>query len=208
MNVSRTNRGRLTKSSAMIDLLTRNWWLLLVRGILAIVFGLAILALDPFFPVPLVREIPFALLALLFGLFALTCGLVTALASMRSLGCVNWALLMDGITVSIAGLMVLVLPGLAVQQVVYIIGCAALLAGIAEIVIAVTLRRQIKHEWLLLTAGVGSALFGIYLGLVAERDIILLLRATCVYTLVSGSAITGFAIRLRTFPARRHAATA
>jgi uncharacterized membrane protein HdeD (DUF308 family) len=104
--------------------------------------------------------------------------------------------------------MVLVLPGLAVQQVVYIIGCAALLAGIAEIVIAVTLRRQIKHEWLLLTAGVGSALFGIYLGLVAERDIILLLRATCVYTLVSGSAITGFAIRLRTFPARRHAATA
>jgi uncharacterized membrane protein HdeD (DUF308 family) len=47
----------------MMELLTRNWWLLLVRGIFAIAFGCAIVALDPFFPVPFVREITFAVLA-------------------------------------------------------------------------------------------------------------------------------------------------
>ena len=152
----------------MIDLLRKNWWLLLVRGVLAITFGLAILALDPFFPVPLIREIPFALLALLFGLFALTCGVLTALASIHSFTCVNWALLVDGTAISAVGAMVLLIPGLTLAEVVYMIACATFLAGISEIVIAVTLRQQVQHEWLLMTAGVGSAIFGIYIGLAAE----------------------------------------
>jgi uncharacterized membrane protein HdeD (DUF308 family) len=188
----------------MIDLLRRKWWLLLVRGILAILFGLAILALDPFFPVPLIREIPFALLALLFGLFALACGVLTALASIHSFADVNWAVLVDGIAISVAGAMVLLLPDLTLAAVVYMIACAAFLAGISEIAIAATLRQQVQHEWLLMTAGVGSAIFGIYIGLAAEQNLILVLRATCVYALVSGAAITAFSIRLRTLPAREH----
>jgi uncharacterized membrane protein HdeD (DUF308 family) len=188
----------------MIDLLKKNWWLLLVRGILAMVFGLAILALDPFVPVPLIREIPFALLALLFGLFALTCGALTALASIRSFGYVNWALLVDGTAIALSGAMVLVLPGLTLAEVVYMIACASFLAGISEIVIALTLRKQIQHEWLLMMAGLGSTLFGIYIGLAAEHNLILVLRATCVYALVSGAAITAFSIRLRTLSAPQH----
>src|SRR6185437_867453 len=191
-----------------IDVLARNWWLLLVRGILAIAFGLAILALDPFFPVPLLREIPFAILALLFVFFALLCGLVTMFASARSLSCANWALLLDGTVIAVAGLMVLLLPGLTVEGVVYMIGCAAILAGASEMVLAVAWRRHIQHGWLLMTAGAGSLLFGIYIGLVAEHDLVLVLRATCVYTLVSGLAMAAFAIRLRNFPVQQRAATA
>ena len=187
----------------MIDLLKRNWWLLLLRGILAIVFGLAILALDPFFPVPLIREIPFALLALLFGIFALTCGVLTALASIH-FSSVNWALMVDGAAIAVAGAMVLFLPDLSLEQVLYMIACAAFLAGLSEIVIAVVLRSHIHHAWLLMTAGLGSAMFGIYIGLAAEHNLILVLRATCVYALVSGAAITAFSIRLRTFSARQH----
>lgn len=187
----------------MIDLLKKNWWLLLVRGILAMVFGIAILALDPFFPVPLIREIPFALLALLFGLFALTCGVLTALASIRSFASVNWALLVDGAAISLAGVMVLVLPDLTLAEVMYMIAWGAFLAGISELVIAATLWRKIQHEWLLMTAGLGSAIFGVYIGLAAAHNLILVLRATCVYALVSGTVITAFSIRLRTLSARR-----
>lgn len=196
-------RRIVDKERQMINLLKKNWWLLLVRGILAIAFGLAILALDPFFPVPLIREIPFALLALLFGLFALICGVLTALASIH-FGSVNWALMVDGAAIAIAGAMVLVLPGLSLQQVVYMIACAAFLAGLSEIVIAVALRSHIHHAWLLMMAGLGSAIFGIYIGLAAEYKLILVLRATCVYALVTGAAITAFSIRLRTLSARQH----
>lgn len=195
---------QLTKEGQMIDLLRRNWWLLLVRGVLAIAFGLAILALDPFFPVPLIREIPFALLALLFGLFALICGVLTAAASLHSFARVNWALLVDGIAIAVAGAMVLVLPELTLAEVVYMIACAAFLAGLSETVIALSLRSHIHHAWLFMTAGLGSAIFGIYIGLAAEHDLILVLRATCVYALVSGAAITAFSIRLRTFRAPQH----
>lgn len=190
------------------DVLTMNWWLLLVRGIFAIAFGIAIFALDPFFPVPFVREIIFALLSVLFGFFALASGLLTSLASIRSFSWVSGALLTDGIAISVAGLLVLVLPGLTLREVMYMIACAALLAGIAEIAVAAGLRRTIKHEWLLMTAGMGSAAFGIYLGFAAEYNLTSVLRATCIYALVSGVAITAFAIRLRKLPSQRRAAAA
>ena len=191
----------------MIDLLAKNWWLLLVRGILSIVFGFAIFALNPFFSVPFIREMQFALLTLLFGLFALACGVLTALASMRSFAYMNLALLVDGLAISMASLLVLVLPSLLLQHVIYMIACAAIVAGISEIVLAATLRRQVEHEWLLMTAGVWSTLFGLYLGVAAEHDIVQALRVTCMYALVSGSAMIGLAFRLRNLPWRRHAAT-
>jgi len=206
--LSEGKRRIVDKEGQMIALLKENWWLLLVRGILAIAFGLAILALDPFFPVPLIREIPFALLALLFGLFAVTCGLLTALASIH-LKSVNWALMLDGAAIAVAGAIVLVLPDLSLEQVVYMIACATFLAGLSEIVIAIALRSHIHHAWLVMTAGLGSAVFGVYIGLAAEYNLILVLRATCVYALVSGAAITAFSIRLRTFSGPQHrAATA
>lgn len=187
----------------IIDLLTKNWWLLLVRGILAIVFGIAIFAMEPFFLVPFVREITFALLAVLFGWFALTCGLLTTLASLRSLPWMAWALLADGGLILLTGLLVVFLPGLTLTEVMYLIGCAAVLAGISEIAVAVALRRNIKHEWLLMTAGFGSAAFGVYLGVAGGHDLTSVLRATCAYALVSGFAVTAFAIRLHKLPSQK-----
>jgi uncharacterized membrane protein HdeD (DUF308 family) len=190
----------------MIDLLKKHWWLLLVRGVLSIAFALAIFAVNPFFSVPFIREIQFALLTLLFGLFGLASGILTVLASLRSFAYMNLALLIDGLAISTASVMVLALPSLVLRQVIYMIACVAVFAGISEIVLAATLRREIEHEWLLMTAGVWSTLFGLYLGLMAEHDLVQALNATCVYALVSGSAMIGLAFRLRNFPLRRHAA--
>lgn len=190
------------------DLLKTNWWLLLVRGIFAIAFGIAIFALDPFFPVPFVREITFAVLTVLFGFFSLLCGLLTCLASVRSFSWMAWALLADGATISVIGVLVLFVPDLTLTEVIYLIACAAVLAGIAEIGVAANLRRTLEHEWLLMTAGIGSAAFGVYLGVAGGNDFTSLLRATCVYALVTGLAITGFAIRLRKLPLQRRTAVA
>lgn len=191
----------------MIDLLKRHWWLLFVRGVFAIAFGIAIFALDPFFPVPFIRETTFAVLALLFGLFALVCGLLTTIASLRSFTSEAWLLFTDGIAISVAGLLVLIIPSLTFREVIYMIACAAVLAGISEVGIATSLRRQIEHDWLLMTAGIGSVAFGIYLGLAAEHDFVPASLATCVYALVSGLTMAVFAFRLRNAPLRRRAAT-
>lgn len=191
----------------MIDLLKRNWWLLFVRGLFAIAFGIAIFALDPFFPVPLIREATFAVLALVFGLFALICGLLTTFASLRSFTSEAWLLFADGIAISVAGLLVLFIPGLTLREVIYMIACAAVFAGLSEVMIAKALRQQIKHEWLLMTAGIGSMAFGVYLGLAAEHGFAPASRATCVYALVSGLAMSVFAFRLRNVALRRRTAT-
>lgn len=193
---------------SMLNLLKKNWWLLFARGIFALTFGLAILALDPFFPIPLVREATFASLALLFGFSALICGLLTIFASIRSLTAAPWPLFVDGIAISMAGLLVVLLPELTLREVLYMIALAALMAGVSESVLAAALRHQLKHKWLLMTAGVGSAVFGVYLALSAEQDLATLLRATCAYALVSGLAMAVFAVRLRTVTLRGAAAAA
>ena len=187
----------------MTDLLKKNWWLLLVRGIFAIAFGIAIFALDPFFPVPFVREITFAVLTVLFGFFPLVCGLLTTLASVRSFSWMAWALLADGAAISVIGVLVLFIPDLTLKEVMYLIACAAVLAGIAEIGVAAGLRPTLEHEWLLMTAGIVSVAFGVYIGVAGGHDLTSVLRATCAYALVSGFAVTAFAIRLHNLPSQK-----
>src|ERR1051326_7128127 len=97
----------------MIRLLIQNWWLLFLRGILAIAFGIFIFVFLPFLPAPFLRQFAFAGLAPIFALFTFATGVLTMAAAVLKSGSHGFSwLLVDGIAVTTGGLMILLFPGL------------------------------------------------------------------------------------------------
>ena len=184
----------------MLRLLIRNWWLLLMRGIFAVTFAIFIFVFLPLVPAPLLRELAFAGLTVIFGVFAAVTGLLTLVAAVRgaSQGGSSWLLLADGIVVTTAGLALLLSPQLTLAHVIQIIATTALAAGVLEIVAGVHLRRHVKDEWLLVSGGAISAILAVALFFFMQRtDAQLVLRWVLSYAVASGLAMLGIALRLR-----------
>ncbi len=136
--------------------LTRNWGMVLFRGVLALIFGILTLT-NPL--------LSLGTLMLFFGAFAIADGLFTivaALANRRSEP--HWgALLAGGVLSIILGILVFAYPGMTAIVLLYLIAAWAIIAGIAEIVSGIRLRKVITGEWALILAGVVSLLFGFFL---------------------------------------------
>ncbi len=119
-------------------LLARNWWAFVLRGILAILFGL----MAVFLP-----GMALMTLVLLFGIFAITQGVFELISAFRTTPTPSeqpwWALLLEGIVGIAAGLVALLWPGLTALALLYVIAAWAVISGILEIVAAIRLRKQI-----------------------------------------------------------------
>src|SRR5215213_8985347 len=118
----------------------RNWWALALRGLAAVLFGLAAL----FWP-----GLVLAVLIVLFGAYALVDGVLAIIAAFRSSGrgMRRPLLLIEGVIGILFGLVALFLPGLTALALLYIIAFWAILSGIARIAMAFMLRREIENEW-------------------------------------------------------------
>src|SRR5512139_3669034 len=122
--------------------LTRNWWLVALRGLLAILFGITAFAWPGL--TWLVLILVFGVYAIVDGIFAMISGVVQSRYSSRW-----WVFLVEGIISLTAGLIVLLQPDLAALALVMVIAIWAVLTGILEIVAAIRLRREIRNEWML-----------------------------------------------------------
>ena len=136
--------------------LARWWWTFIVRGLLAIAFGI----LAFFAP-----GLGIAVLVGLFAAWALIDGATSIVAGIRTRGRDRswWLEILEGIAGVAAGLLALIFPLFAAEVLVLIIAAWAIITGIFEIVAAVRLREQIRGEVWLGLAGVVSILFGIVL---------------------------------------------
>lgn len=131
--------------------LGRRWWILLVRGIIAVVFGLLAFAW-PGLTIIILTAL-FAAYALVDGIFALFVGLHSRW----------WVLAMIGVLGIVAGLVAFLSPGLTALTLLLIIATWAILRGIIEIAAAIQLRKVIANEWALILGGICSVVFGIIL---------------------------------------------
>jgi uncharacterized membrane protein HdeD (DUF308 family) len=136
--------------------LARWWWTFVVRGLLAIAFG--VLA---FFA-------PGLGIAVLVGLFAAWALIDGVTSRATGIGGRNrdkswWLEILEGVVSIIAGIIALVFPVLAAEVLVIIIAAWAIVTGIFEIIAAIRLREQIKGEFWLGLAGLASILFGVIL---------------------------------------------
>jgi uncharacterized membrane protein HdeD (DUF308 family) len=136
--------------------LSRWWWAFILRGLLAIAFGiLAFVA--PVWGI--------ALLVALFGVWALVDGVTTLWTGIRTRNVDrNWWLgILEGAVSIAAGVIALVLPGFTADILVILIAVWAIVTGVFQIWAAIRLRERIRGEFWLGLAGVASILFGVIL---------------------------------------------
>jgi uncharacterized membrane protein HdeD (DUF308 family) len=136
--------------------LARWWWTFIVRGMLAILFGvLAFFA--PTYGI--------AILVGLFAAWAIIDGVGNLIAGIRTRGRDRswWLEVLEGLVSVGAGVIAVLLPGYAAQALVLIIAAWAVITGTIEIVMAVRLRRVIDNEIWMALAGAASIIFGIVL---------------------------------------------
>jgi uncharacterized membrane protein HdeD (DUF308 family) len=138
------------------DLLVRNWSLIALRGLAALLFGLLTL----FYP-----ALTLAALVLIFGAYAIADGLFTVVAVLANRrGQPHWvAPLINGVLSVAVGILTFIYPGVTALVLLYFIAAWALIGGITQIVAAIRLRKVISGEWVLVLAGVLSVLFGVAL---------------------------------------------
>jgi len=177
----------------ILPILAKYWWLILLRGIAAIVFG--ILA----FVWP---GITLLTLILFYGAFALADG-VLALAHAIMGGNVGsrWWLALVGIAGIAAGLVTFFMPGLTAFVLLVFIACWAIALGIFQIIGAIRLRKEIDNEWLIGLSGALSVLFGIVL-LAAPGPGILGL----IWVIASYAIVFGIMLVMEAFKLKKHAA--
>jgi uncharacterized membrane protein HdeD (DUF308 family) len=169
---------------------TGHWWALALRGVIAILFGLAAL-LRP--------DITLEALILLFGAYALVDGvfsIVGVFGGTRG-GTPRWLLFVEGVVSILAGLIAFVFPGLTAVALLYLIAAWAVITGISEIATAIRLRQEIQGEWALILGGIASVLFGLILAVLPAVGILSLIWLIGAYAVAFGILLLITAFRAR-----------
>lgn len=168
----------------------RNWWLIALRGMLAMAFG----GLALVWP-----AIALGALVLVFGAYALIDGIVAAVAAIRAAPPrgVRWPLLFEGVVGIGAGALTVTWPEITALVLVYLIAAWAILTGVFELAAAVELRRDAPDEWLLAIGGVLSIAFGVLLAAFPEVGQIVIALLVGTYALVFGAALLILSVSVR-----------
>lgn len=146
-------------STDLAAALSRNWWLLLLRGVIAIVFAV-LTWMQP--------GISLAAMVLVFGIYVLADGVlgIWAAISGRQKNRHWWVLLLWGLVSVVMGVLTFIMPGVTGLVLLMYIAAWALITGVLQIVAAIRLRKEIQGEWLMVLSGLLSVVFG---GLLVAR---------------------------------------
>ncbi len=169
---------------------TPSWWVLALRGLVAILFGLAALVWP---------ALILAVLIVLFGAYALVDGILAVIAAFRSSGrgMRRPLLLIEGAIGILFGILALFWPGLTALALLYMIAFWAIFSGVARIVMAIMLRREIENEWSIALSGVLSVILGIVLLLLPGAGLLAYTWLIGLLALAVGIALIYYAFRAR-----------
>jgi len=173
----------------MLATVARSWWTLVLRGVLAIVFGVVAWLL----PDTALRAliVVFAAYALVDGVFALIAAFGRGGEERRL------PLILEGVLGIGAGIVALVWPGLTTLALLYVIAAWAIVTGVFEIIAAVELRREIDNEWFLGLAGAASILFGVLAIIFPGTGALAVVWMIASYAIIFGVLLIALGFRLR-----------
>jgi uncharacterized membrane protein HdeD (DUF308 family) len=172
--------------------LSRKWWLLLLRAVVAIAFGI-LTFVQP--------SISLAALVLLFGAYSMADGILclwTAIAGPKDQDS-WWLLLLEGLLGVGIGVLTIWSPGITALALLFYIAIWAIATGVLEVVAAIRLRKEIDNEWLLLLAGIASIAFGVLLAAQPQSGALAVLWLIGSYAIVFGVLLLILAFRVRGF---------
>jgi uncharacterized membrane protein HdeD (DUF308 family) len=175
----------------MLETMVKNWWLISLRGLIALVLGIIMLVMDPLAAA--------ALLVLLIGIYALVDGIFALVV-----GIINrpphrnraW-LIAEGIIGIVAGVAILAAPMIAGVFIVYFIAFWALFTGVLELVFAIAEWKYLPGAWMILVNGIISVLLG---GLILANVVagtVLLVIIIAIYLVIFGLLLMllGFSLK-------------
>ena len=181
------------------QLLSRFWWMILLRGIMAVLFGISAFAWP---------SLTLVTLTMLFAGYAFVDGIFEVLHAIGHRKEIeNWGLLLlEGIFGITFGVLAFQSPELTTTIgaviVAFYIAVWAIVTGAMRIAMAVRLRKEIEGEWLLGLSGAVSILFGLYIMMRPAVGAIGMLYFVAAWAILLGVFLIAFAFRARAFAKR------
>ena len=170
--------------------IARNWWVFLLRGIVAILFGV-LAFLRP--------GITLEALVLLFAFWALFDGVFSLIGSVGAAEAREpwWPLVLIGLLGIAAGILTLRYPGVTALALLFVIAFWSILRGIIEIVAAVRLRDLIQGEWWFILGGIASIVFGVLVVMYPVSGLLAAVWLLGIYAVIFGITQIMLGFRLR-----------
>lgn len=172
--------------------LERNWWAVGLRGLIAVLFGLVAIARPSTSLLVLITLL--GVWWLVDGVFAIVSAVRAAEERLRW-----WPLLIEGITGIVLGIAVFALPGLTTFVILMFVAAWFVIVGAFRIVAAVSLRREIEGEWLMIASGVVSVALGLLLFAFPRQGALAFMVIIGLFALVGGAVLLVLAGRLYGF---------
>jgi uncharacterized membrane protein HdeD (DUF308 family) len=189
-----TENGRFRRSTVSVVLLdklgaalARNWWLIALRGVLGVTFGVIALLM----PITTILA-----LVLLFSAYMIVDGVFAIYAAIRAAQQgESWSILvLQGIASIAAGAIAFFWPGITVLAFVLLIAAWSIVSGC--LMLAAAFRTDSGRWWLVL-GGAAALLFGILMILAPLSGAVVLTWWLGAFALVFGVALIILAFQLR-----------
>src|SRR5262245_12183861 len=174
----------------MLNALASKWWILLVNGLCAILFGILAFAWP---------GTTLFVLICIYGVYSIIDGIsAIAMSGTRHENGKPWGrMLFVGIAGIAAGIIAFAWPGITAMVLLFVIAIWAIVRGVLEIVAAIEMRKVIQNEWLLALAGVASVLFGLFLMLRPGAGALAVIWVIGTFALLRGLLLVALSFRVR-----------
>lgn len=184
----------------MVEALSRYWWAFVVRGIVALLFGVLAYAWP---------GITLATLVIFFGAYVFIDGILLIVKTIGHWGSKEerWLLLLEGLLGVGIGIITFVAPGVTAIGLLLFIAAWSLATGVLEIAAAVRLRKEIRGEPWMIVSGIASIIFAVLLMFFPGAGALGLLWLIAAYAIVFGVVLVILGYKLRRHRSRLHVRT-
>lgn len=171
-------------------ILCRNWQVLLLRGLLAVAFGVLVLVLTRDHLKILVN--PFSAYALIDGILGV--GIAIGEIPGRPYW---WVLIFRGLASVGAGILMYFVPPNVLNVFLGYLAIWMTVTGVLDIMTAYYLRRKLGSRWLLFLSGIASVVFAILLVVLRNTGAIVISRLVAADVVIGGVLLGILAFRAR-----------
>ncbi|MFC1649711.1 HdeD family acid-resistance protein [Patescibacteria group bacterium] len=175
----------------MLRTLSDHWWLVVLRGIVGLIFGIALIAWPAKTAVVVIA---------LIGLLLLVDGIIMSVLALFSIRKNDhwWLILLQGALSLIIGVVIFNYPQATVAILFFLFALWLILMGIFMIVTAIIVRHETEMEWFVIASGVVSLILGVLVINNPYASFTLMAVLSGLYALVTGILMTSFGFKLKT----------
>ncbi|HYH12417.1 MAG TPA: DUF308 domain-containing protein [Thermomicrobiales bacterium] len=174
----------------MLSILLRSWWVLILRGLFAILFGLIAIVWP---------DITVFVIVTIFGAFLMLDGLIEIWVGFLGRGRDDdwWTDALLGILAVLAGIAVIAWPDITATGLMIFIGAVMLVYGATMIYQAIRLRADITNEWILIANGALSLVLGVAFMIFPGAGAVSLIWLIALYIILFGVLLIVVGWKLR-----------